>query len=162
MAPVLVKPSWVDDIISREQRLAAGRAHIDKDEPAIFQRLVRRLPHVEAPAGLIALARHVDALTLRVVEPAVIAAAQARLLDAAPFERGAAMRAMRVERADPALLVAKEDDLLAEELHLLRQVAELVRGAHRLPIAAHQFAHRAARLDAGQLVIRSRNLCSIG
>src|SRR5205807_8222499 len=102
------------------------------------------------------------ALAFRVVEPAVVAAAQAPLLDPAPFERGAAMRAMRVERADPAVLVAKDDDLLAQQLFLPRQVAEFVRRADRLPVPAQEFAHRAARLDAGQLVIRSRNLRSIG
>src|ERR1700676_2215418 len=72
------------------------------------------------------------------------------------------MRAMRVERADAALLVAKDDDLLAQELFLPRQIAKLIGGAHRLPIAAQEFAHRAPRLDAGQLVIGSRNLRSIG
>ena len=152
----------VDDVIGRKQGLAAGRAHIDEDEPAIFERRIGRLPHIEAPPGLLALAWHVDALALRVVKPAVVAAAQAALLDPAPFERGAAMRAMWVERADPALLVAKDDDLLAQQLFLARQIAKLVRRAHGLPIAAHQFAHRAARLDAGQLVIGSRNLRSIG
>src|SRR5712671_4927912 len=71
------------------------------------------------------------------------------------------MRAMRLERADPALLVAEDDDLLAEELLLPRQVLELVGQAHRLPIAAQQFAHRAARLNASQLVIRRWHLTSI-
>jgi hypothetical protein len=47
------------------------------------------------------------------VEPAVIAAANAVFLDAALFERRAAMRAMRLERADAALLVAENDNLLA-------------------------------------------------
>jgi hypothetical protein len=47
------------------------------------------------------------------------------------------MRAMRVERADPALFVAKHDDLLAQELFLAWQVAQFVRGTDRLPIAPH-------------------------
>ena len=50
-----------------------------------------------------AFAGHVDALTLRIVEPAVITAAQSLLLDPAPFERGAAMRAMGFEGAAPPL-----------------------------------------------------------
>ena len=72
---------------------------------------------------LASLARHIDALALRVVEPAVIATAETFLLDAAPFERRAAVRAMRVEGADPSLLVAEHDDLLAQKLFLPRQVA---------------------------------------
>src|SRR4051794_34525791 len=72
------------------------------------------------------------------------------------------MRAMRLERADPALAVAEHDDLLAEHLFLARQVRELVREADRLPVAAQQLAHRAARLDAGQFIIGGRDLSSIG
>src|SRR6266513_1957236 len=71
------------------------------------------------------------------------------------------MRAMRVERADPALLVTEQDDLLAEELLLARQIFQLLGEAHRLPITAQEFAHRAARLDAGQLIIGWRGLPSI-
>src|SRR6266478_5225372 len=71
------------------------------------------------------------------------------------------MRAMRLERADPALLVAEQDDLLAEELLLARQIFQLLGEADRLPITAQEFAHRAARLDAGQLVIGWRGLPSI-
>src|SRR5205085_11609750 len=71
------------------------------------------------------------------------------------------MRAMRVERADSALLVAEQDDLLAEQLLLARQIFQLLGEADRLPIAAQEFAHRAARLDEGQLVIGWRGLPSI-
>jgi hypothetical protein len=88
----------------------------------------------------------------------VIAAAQPLLLDAAPFQRSAAMRAMRIEGADPSLLVAEHDDVLAQQLFLARKLAQFVGGADRLPVAAHQLAHRAARLDAGQLVI-GRGVC---
>src|SRR5258708_3175012 len=72
------------------------------------------------------------------------------------------MGAMRVEGADPALPVAEHDDLLAEELHLFRQIGKLVREADRLPVAAQEFAHRAAPFDAGQLVIGRRGLATIG
>jgi hypothetical protein len=99
---------------------------------------------------------------LRIVEPAVIAAAQSVFLDATPFERGAAMCAMRLQRADPAFLVAKDDDFLAEQLDLPGEVADLVRRADRLPIAAQQLAHRAARLDAGELIVRRGGLPSVG
>src|SRR5437764_10196756 len=71
------------------------------------------------------------------------------------------MRAMRVERADPALLVAEQNDLLAEELFLARQVLQLLGQTRGLPIAAQELAHRAARLDGGQLVIGGWDLTSI-
>ncbi len=72
------------------------------------------------------------------------------------------MRAMRVEGAEPPLFVAEHDNLLAQQLFLPRQVAQLVGGANRLPVAAHQLAHRAAGLDAGQLVIGRQGLPAVG
>jgi hypothetical protein len=44
---------------------------------------------------------------------------------------------MRVEGADPPLLVAEHDNLLAQELFLPREVAQFVGRADRLPIASH-------------------------
>src|SRR4051812_7917408 len=107
---------------------------------------IGRLPDIQALAEFLGLAGHLDTLALRVVEPAVIAAADAALLDLPPLQGGAAMRAMRLERADPALLVAEEDDFLAQQLLLPRQILQLLGQADRLPIAAQQLAHRAARL----------------
>src|SRR5262249_40114049 len=126
LAPFLTIPAGVDDVVAREQRLAARRAHIDKHQPAIFQHRIGRLPDIQRLANLLGPARHSEALALCVVEPAVIAAADAALLDPAPFQGGAAMRAMRVERADPPLLVAEHDNLLAQQLFLARQVGEFV------------------------------------
>ena len=72
------------------------------------------------------------------------------------------MRAMRIEGADPPLPVAEHDNRLAQELFLARHLVQLVERADRLPVAAHQLAHRAARLDAGGLVIRCGSLPSVG
>src|SRR5439155_23483825 len=76
----------VDNVVHWEQGLGAGRAHIDEDQPAIFQGRIGRLPDIHALAELLAFARHVDALPVGVVNPAVVAAAQPSLLDLAPFE----------------------------------------------------------------------------
>ena len=51
----------------------------------------------------------------------MIAAAQPLLLDAAPFERGAAIRVMRVEGADPPVPVAEHDNLSAA---IFNQIAD--------------------------------------
>src|ERR1700730_9418611 len=69
---------------------------------------------------------------------------------------------MRLESTDAALLVAEDDKLLTQQLHFLRQIAELVRGAHRLPIATQELTHRASLLDAGQLIVWWRCLPSVG
>jgi hypothetical protein len=52
------------------------------------------------------------------------------------------MRVMRLERTDPSLPVAEDDELHAEQLHLLRQIAQLIQGADRQTSGA---AFRAAR-----------------
>jgi len=68
---------------------------------------------------------------------------------------------MRLQRTDTPLFVAEDDEFLAEQLYFLRKIAKLIRRADRLPIAAQQFAHRAPRLDACQLIIRWRCLASV-
>src|ERR1043165_2303787 len=104
----------------------AGGSHKKKNEPAIFMGRVGRLPDIHALAEFLGLARHFEALASGVVEPAVITAANAALLDLAPFQGGAAMRAMRGERTDPSSLVAKDDELPAEQLVLPRQILQLI------------------------------------
>ena len=54
------------------------------------------------------------------------------------------MGAMRFEGADPSFLVAEYNEFFAKDLHLFRQVAEFIRWANRLPIAAQQLALPAA------------------
>ena len=68
---------------------------------------------------------------------------------------------MRLKGTDASLLVTEYHGLLAEQLYLLRQIAELIRLADWLPIAAQEFTHWAARLDAGQLVFGWRCLPSV-
>ena len=69
---------------------------------------------------------------------------------------------MRLKGTDASLLVTEYHGLLAEQLYLLRQIAELIRLADWLPIAAQEFTHWASLLDSGQLVIRWRGLPSVG
>ena len=91
-------------------------------------------------------------MSLRIVKPAVIAAAQSLLFDPPKFQRRAAVRAMRFKRADAPLLVAEDDHLLAEDFHFLGQVAKLIGGANRLPITPQQLAHRTSGFDDGEVV----------
>ena len=76
----------IDDVIEREQRLGPRGAHIGEDQPAILMGRIGRLPDIHALPELRGLARHVDALALRVVQPAVIAAPDAARLDLPPFQ----------------------------------------------------------------------------
>jgi len=83
------------------------------------------MPNIHAPAELFGLARHVDALALRVVEPAVVAAAQPFLLDAAPLEAGVAVRTMRLERTDAPLLVTEDREMLRHVAGALTGLASI-------------------------------------
>ena len=83
-------------------------------------------------------------------------AAQAAILEAAVGEVGAAMRAVAVEQAVPAALVAEQHEVLAQHAHRLGRPLgrQLVGERHRMPVVAHQRAALGARPDAGdQLVL---------
>src|ERR1700674_524712 len=69
---------------------------------------------------------------------------------------------MRLEGPDASHLVTEDDELLAKQLHFLRQIAQFIRGADRLPIPAQELTHRAPRFDAGQLIVGWWCLPSVG
>ena len=68
------------------------------------------------------------------------------------------MRAMQFQQAGGAALVAKCDQILAEDLDPIWQVAQFVGKADRLPKAAQIFAARRARADMGEFRIFFRNI----
>ncbi|MEC7489394.1 MAG: hypothetical protein VYA17_07390 [Pseudomonadota bacterium] len=119
------------------------------------------MPHVHTLGIARLLARHVDAPTLGVVEPAMIAAANAFRLDPAVLQRRTAVGAVRIETADTAHAVAEQYQVLAQDADLARQVGEFVRQTDWLPVAAHQLAHRRAGLDMGELGILDWDLVAV-
>ena len=87
-------------------------------------------------------------------QPAVIAAADAGLLDPAVGHVGAAVRTVAVDQAVTAAAVAVEHEVLAHQADGLDRVGvELAGAGDRLPIAAQQFAHRGAGSDAGEHLV---------
>jgi hypothetical protein len=65
----------------------------------------------------------------------------------AEFQRGAAVRAAKGEESDPALIVAKDNQIFAQQSTAQRPTFELGAEADGMPIAAHHFAARRARSD---------------
>jgi hypothetical protein len=61
----------------------------------------RTMTHLLVKSAAWRLRRHLEAVSTNVVQPTVIAAAQAALFDLAQLERGAAMRPRDVEHAKP-------------------------------------------------------------
>ena len=91
-----------------------------------------------------------------VVEPAVVGAGDAALLDAPVDERRAAVRAVVGEQADATGLVLEEDEVLAEEADELRGVLvrELLRDGDGHPVPAEQVARGLAGADQRHEVVR--------
>ena len=95
-----------------------------------------------------------EASALGAEQPAVIGAAQAFRLDHAVHEIGAAMRALAVEQAKPALEVAIEDEILAEHPDGAgRLVVEFAERGDRHPVTPEQPPHRRARPDLRQQTV---------
>src|SRR5262245_8620238 len=92
----------------------------------------------------------------------MVATAQPAFFDPAEFQRSAAMAAAKKQQSRLTPAVAKGDEILAEDAHLLGQIGEIRRETDRLPVAAHKFAARRPRSDPGQLRIGLRNLEPVG
>ncbi len=67
------------------------------------------------------------------------------------------MRTMQFQQARGAALVTERNQILAEDLDPIWQVAQFVGKADRLPKAAQIFAARRARADTGEFRIFLRN-----
>ena len=82
-------------------------------------------------------------------------AAQPAILQPAEGEVGAAMRAVAIDQAVAALLVAEQHQLFAEQLHGAHRARalQLIDQRRRLPVAPHQLAARILRADAGDQVV---------
>ena len=87
--------------------------------PAYSCDRVRALLHGQVELAACRLGRCFQAVAAGVVQPAVIGAGDAALLDPSIQERGAAVGAMVSEQADVAALVAEEDQVLAQQPHEL-------------------------------------------
>src|SRR5579862_4703608 len=132
-----------------QRRLFFGRPHIGHDDAVTLDAGIGDLLYLFLELRLRRLVRHVDAIAVDVVFPAVIPAAQAAVAVLAEMQRRAAMGAMLAEQADAALTVAKSDEVLAQEPHALRRAIGFyfARQERRQPKAAQQIAQ--GRTGAG-------------
>ena len=92
-----------------------------------------------------------QAPSVRVVEPAVVIAAQPASLDIAVAEVGAAMPTMPIDEAVFAAEVLVENEILAHEPHRPRPgLLELAGAGDWPPIAAQQITHRGTPTGPGK------------
>jgi hypothetical protein len=146
----------LERVVERKRGPSIGWAQVREDEPAVFMRGIRALPHALAQATARGLARRLETAPVGVVYPAVVTAAQAALERNAELERRAAMRAVQVEHADAPAAIAEDHEILAEDAHAARRSVQVAREGHRLPEAPQVFAPRSAWTDLGELGIGSR------
>jgi hypothetical protein len=146
--------------VARQHRFLLGRPHVGEDQAVLFAHRVPGLTHTVAEAATLRFAGLLQAAAFDVEQPAVVAAADAALLDLAVVERGPAMRAARVHQPRPAGLVTEQDQVLAQDPHFARHLRGVRRQPDRVPVAAQQVAHRRGRTDLGQGREVSRSLAA--
>jgi len=131
-------------VVHREHGRHPGRPHVGEDQAAELVRGVRAVAQPLPQRALGGLARRLEKAAVHVEDPAVIAAADAALLENAVLERRAAVRAVQLEQADAARAIAEDDEVLAHDPDPPRHVAEVAREGHGLPEAAQVLAARRA------------------
>ena len=153
----------VEKVIIRQQRRLA-RSHVGEDRAALFNTRVSSLANRVAMFAAARLARLFQAAPFNIVKPAMIETAEPAVFDTSIAEIGAAVRAMKSQKTDSTLIVAKQHQLLAQNPHPQRRASrrQLFRKRHRLPITPHHLAARRARSGLGeQIILFSRHHCAI-
>src|SRR5207249_9764104 len=103
-------------------------------------------PLLERAVG--GLAGRLEDAAVHVEDPAVIAAADAALLEDAVLERGPAVGALQLQQAGAARAVAEDHEVLAHDPDAPRHVSEVAREGHRLPEPSQVLAARRAGIGA--------------
>jgi hypothetical protein len=104
----------VEDLKAGELGWLGARTHVNPNYAGALDHLVGLGLHLLHEAGR-RNAWHIHAIAGNIELPAVIDAAQAARLVAAEKQRGATVRTAMVHHADPAVAVAKGDELFAEQ-----------------------------------------------
>ena len=112
--------------------------------------------HFLTKLAVLRLRRHLQALTLNIEQPAVVGTTQSAVLDIAVFQRRAAVGTVLAEQPHLAELIAKQDQVFAEDFDRPRNVVELLCRSDDNPIAAKPIAARRSRPNVRY--IRQHNL----
>ncbi len=140
-------------VVHRKRRAPIRRPQVREDQPRELVRGIGALTDALGQPAARRLARRLQAPAVDVVDPAVIAAADAALDRDAELQRRSPMRAVQVQHADAPAAIAKDHEVLAEDAHAQRRAGELAGEGHRLPEPAQVLAARRAGTDLGQLRI---------
>ena len=110
---------------------------IGEDKAGDFLDPVRRMPNTVLKGAVRRLGWLVEAAADRIVEPAVIAAADALIFHPAELQSGSAVRAVQIQQTEPSHTVTEEHEIFAQQpdsggsargFHILAE-------SHRPPVA---------------------------
>jgi hypothetical protein len=116
-------------------------------------------PVLEGAVG--GLTRGFEDRAIDAKEPAVIATADALLINQPEFERGSAMRAMQFQQPDRAAFVAKGDQVFPQDPQPSRDISKFEGLDDGLPETSQIFTARGAGADSGQLLVFRRALAVV-
>ena len=131
-------------VVGQRRRIVGGRSHVGEDQAPQAPHRVGRVLHLGAKAGLGRLGRLLQAVARDVVEPAVVRAADAALLDVAVLQRRAAVGAVPADEAQLPREVPEQHQVLPQHPHRPGDVVQLLLRANREPVAPQPLAARRA------------------
>ena len=144
------------EVVEGKRRRTVGRPEIGEQQPLVLAHRIGALAQLADIGVVVRLGRGFEDAAVGVEQPAVVAAADAALLDAAELERGAAVRAVLLQEPDAPAEVAERDQILAQQAHGEGQVAEIVGMQERVPEAAQILAAGRAGADPHEAVVARR------
>ena len=142
-----------EDVVAGEKRLLVGGAEVGEDHAVALLHRVPGLAVSVAVQAVVGLARLVEAVTLRVEEPAVVAAADADVFDPAEEERRAAVHAARVHEPRVAAAVAEQDEVFTEDADRAWKVSGFLGQRHGMPVPPEELTSRCARVHRREVVV---------
>ena len=148
-------------VVDRECGTSIRRPQIDEHEARELVRRIGALPDALLEPTARRLSRSFQAPSVDVVDPAVIAAADASLERDPELERRPAMRAVQVQHADAPTAVAEDHEILAQHSHPQWRGGEISRERHRVPEPAQILAARCPGADLGQLRVGRRDVAAM-
>jgi hypothetical protein len=134
----------------RKHRAFLGRTEKSEDQPVALLDRVPGVPHLVLERSAVRFVGLLQAVALRVGLPAMMAAADAVILDLTVIERGAAMAAAGVQQAGAAAAVTKQHEILAENAHFPGDIAGIGGKPDRMPVGGARVPPLACRGRPGE------------
>ncbi len=148
-------------LVARQHWFLIGRAHIGEEEPITLLHRIPGLAHAVALEAAFGLAGLFEAAPLHIEQPAVVAAADAALLDAGIVEGGPAVAATRPDQSGSACSIPEQDEIFPQDADCSRRCAGIRDEADRVPITPQQLSHGLAAINLGQRGVMAGRLALI-